>query len=96
VPSSLLRIKEVEISFDADLVRLSNEESKRKTKGDTPQDDEGVAGAAKKVGHGRHARRWGVQKKAGTVHVVLKVEDVNSPKAWLRWLTALASSREID
>lgn len=74
VASSLLRIKEVEISFDADLVRLSNEE-KEKTKGDTPQDDEGVAGAEKKKSVTVDMRGGGVfRKKAGTVHVVLKVE----------------------
>ncbi len=74
VASSLLRIKEVEISFDADLVRLSDEE-KEKAKGDTPQDDEGVAGAEKKKSVTVDMRGGGVfRKKAGTVHVVLKIE----------------------
>jgi hypothetical protein len=74
VASSLLRIKEVEISFDADLVRLSNEE-KEKMKADTPQDDQGVAGAEKKKSVTVDMRGGGVfRKKAGTVHVVLKVE----------------------
>ena len=74
VASSLLRIKEVEISFDADLVRLSKEENE-KEKGDTPQDDEGVGGAEKKKSVTFDIRGGGVfRKKAGTVHVVLKVE----------------------
>lgn len=76
VASSLLRIKEVEISFDADLVRLSNEENeKEKAKGDTSQHDEGVTGTEKKKSVTVDMRGGGVfRKKAGTVHVVLKVE----------------------
>jgi hypothetical protein len=76
VASSLLRIKEVEISFDADLVRISKEENKKeKLKGEAPQDDEGVAGAEKRKSVTVDMRGGGVfRKKAGTVHVVLKVE----------------------
>src|SRR5512137_13166 len=64
VASSLLRIKEVEISFDADLVRLSNEENeKEKAKGDTSQHDEGVTGTEKKKSVTVDMRGGGVFRK---------------------------------
>ena len=76
VASSLLRIKEVEISFDADLVRVSKDENeKEKAKGEAPQDGEGVTAAEQRKSVTVDMRGSGVfRKKAGTVHVVLKVE----------------------
>ena len=76
VASTLLRIKEVEISFDADLVRLSEEENeKEKTEGDMPKDGETVEGAAKRKSVTVEMRGAGVfRKKVAAVHVVLKVE----------------------
>jgi hypothetical protein len=76
VASTLLRIKEVEISFDADLVRLSEEENEKdNTKGDMAKEGETAEGAAKRKSVTVEMRGAGVfRKKVGAVHVILKVE----------------------
>ena len=75
VASSLLRIKEVEISFDTDLLGISDQESKRSdNEGGSLLDAEGSA-PKKLKSVNLEIRGGGVfRKKAGTAHVVMKVE----------------------
>ncbi len=75
VASSLLRIKEVEISFDADLVGLTEEEKeKEQTKGSEGA-NHSASGGTEKTKSVRIDMRGGLfKRKTGTVHVVLKVE----------------------
>jgi len=76
VASSLLRIKEVEISFDTDILGIGDDD----TEGGPPKSNApspGGEGQGSKKGHSINLdiRGAGVfRKKAGTAHVVIKVE----------------------
>ena len=72
VASSLLHIKEVEISFDTDITGLVEANGE-----DASEADEGAAevpGAGKKKSISLDIRGGGFGRKAGRAHVVLKVE----------------------
>jgi hypothetical protein len=74
VASSLLRIKEVEISFDTDLVGISDQSEKEK-KDDGDQSEGFGFGKGKPRSVNLDMRGAGVhRKKAGSVHIVMKVE----------------------
>lgn len=75
VASSLLRIKEVEISFDTDIVGIADDDIEGQAKNGTPGPGEQGPGSKKPRSINLDIRGAGVfRKKAGTAHVVLKVE----------------------
>jgi uncharacterized protein DUF2589 len=76
VASSLLRIKEVEISFDTDLVGMTSDETEDSPPGISTAGSENGEAAAKKLRSiNIDMRGSGVfKKKPGTAHVVIKVE----------------------
>lgn len=74
VASSLLRIKEVEISFDTDLVGIS-EQSEEENKDDSDNSVGLGRGKGKPRSVNLDVRGAGVNRKnAGSVHIVMKVE----------------------
>ena len=76
VASSLLRIKEVEISFDTDIVGIADDDTQEgQPKAATPSPDEEGPASKKLRSINLDIRGAGVfRKKAGTAHVVIKVE----------------------
>jgi Protein of unknown function (DUF2589) len=93
VSTSLLKIKEVEITFDADLVEVADAQA-----GESPT-KEGVSGAAKQgtLGASRGVRigigSSFVRGKAGSVHVVLKVESSEPPEGAARLINHLTQTQ---
>ncbi len=75
VASSLLRIKEVEISFDTDIVGITDDIEGGQPKTAAPSSGEEGTGSKKLRSINLDIRGAGVfRKKAGTAHVVIKVE----------------------
>ncbi len=75
VASSLLRIKDVEITFDADLVGLTGEEAGQAAKKSEKAEDKKDTGDEERKKSVSVDIRGGMfKRKTGTVHVVLKVE----------------------
>ena len=75
VASSLLRIKEVEISFDADLVGLTEEGAGMAGEPGEEKQGDGSPGAREaRKSVGVDVRGGLLKRKGGAVHVVLKVE----------------------
>jgi len=85
VASSLLRIKEVEISFDTDLIGVTEQDTDKYD--ETSSQLEPMTGTPKKLRSvSLDMRGSGVfRKKTGTVHVVMKVEgrDISESMARL-------------
>jgi len=76
VASSLLRIKEVEISFDTDLIGITGDDIEGEGEDkDKPDFENGVPARKKLRSIDLDMRGSGVfRKKSGTAHVVMKVE----------------------
>ena len=74
VASSLLRIKEVEISFDADLVGLADDEEAEKEQKKGEGTEAGTRGTEKKKSVSIDIRGGIFRRNAGKAHVILKVE----------------------
>jgi hypothetical protein len=92
--SSLLRIKEVEISFDTDitgLVEARNEDEGLKET--TAQDESGVLGERKKKSVSLNIRSGVFGRKAGRAHVVLKVEGGELSEGMARLVDRLLQSQ---
>jgi len=90
VASSLLRIKEVEISFDTDLIGVT-EQSEDGENGDAPAESEGEKATKEKFKSvNLDMRGSGVfRKKAGSVHVVMKVEGCDISEGMARLVDRL-------
>lgn len=92
--STLLHIKEVEISFDTDitgLVETRNEDEQLKET--TAQDDSGVLGVRKKKSVNLNIRGGVFGRKAGRAHVVLKVEGRELSEGMARLVDRLLQSQ---
>jgi hypothetical protein len=75
VASSLLRIKDVEISFDTDILGIADDDIEGQPKSGPSGSDEKTPDSKKARSINLNIRGAGVfRKKAGTAHVVIKVE----------------------
>lgn len=89
VASSLLRIKDVEISFDTDITGLvDNAEEDEQIKSNMAEGDGTVLGLAKKKSISLDIR-GGFRRKAGRAHVVLKVEGREPSEGMARLIDRL-------
>ncbi len=98
VASSLLKIKEVEISFDADLLSLEDEEKEKVREAENVEDEsEGTAhrGVGKKRSINVDVRGGMFRRKAGGVHVVLKVEGREPSEGMARLIDRLIQSQGV-
>lgn len=94
VASSLLRIKEVEISFDADLIGLTEEENeKAQTKDNEGGNQTDLGGTEKKKSVSVDMRGGVFKRKTGAVHVVLKVEGRELSEGMARLVDRLVQSQ---
>ena len=91
VASSLLKIKEVEISFDTEIVGLAEtDEDQTPPEGGKATDDTGVVTERVKRSVSLDMRGAGVfRKKSGTVHVVMKVEGRDLSEGMARLIDRL-------
>ncbi len=91
VASSLLKIKEVEISFDTEIVGLSEtDEDQNSPEGSNATDDTGVVTDRVKRSVSLDMRGAGVfRKKSGAVHVVMKVEGRDLSEGMARLIDRL-------
>jgi hypothetical protein len=90
VASSLLRIKEVEISFDTDITGLVDAaEEDEQTKSNMAKGDHTMLGPAKKKSISLDIRGGGFRRKAGRAHVVLKVEGREPSESMARLIDRL-------
>lgn len=94
VASSLLKIKEVEISFDADLIGLMDEKNGEAQGQETGEGDVAARGEAEKKKSISVDMRSGVfRRKTGAVHVVLKVEGRELSEGMARLVDRLIQSQ---
>ena len=94
VASSLLRIKDVKVSFDAELAGLTGEISEKEPK---TGEEEGAAdnsgGAETKKSVSVDIRRGMFRRRTGKVHVVLKVEGRELSEGMARLIDRLIQSQ---
>jgi hypothetical protein len=94
VASSLLRIKEVEISFDADLLGVTEDgNDKTQAKDVENQEQTGRGGKEKRKTVSIDMRGGVFRGKAATVHVVLKVEGRELSEGMARLIDRLIQSQ---
>lgn len=92
--SSLLRIKEVEISFDTDIAGLAEASGEDEHVGENVADgDPGVLGSRKKKSVSLDIRGGGFMRKSGKAHVVLKVEGREPSEGMARLIDRLLQSQ---
>lgn len=73
--SSMLQIKDVEISFDTDITGITDTAEEDATPSENvAEGDPDIVGARKKKSVGLDIRSGGSRKRAGRAHVVLKVK----------------------
>lgn len=88
--SSLLRIKEVEISFDTDITGLAEiPESDQLSPNDTASADSDMVGSLKKKSINLDIRGGVFGRKTGRAHVVLKVEGREPSEGMARLMDRL-------
>ena len=87
VASSLLRIKDVEISFDTDITGLV--EADDEDASDEAEGNSDVPGSGKKKSISLDLRGGGFRRKAGRAHVVLKVEGREPSEGMARLIDRL-------
>lgn len=92
--SSLLRIKEVEISFDTDITGLTEaSDEDQQTADNTAEGDSEVIGKGKKRSVSLDLRGGAFRKKSGKAHVVLKVEGQEPSEGMARLIDRLLNSQ---
>ncbi len=90
VASSLLRIKDVEISFDTDIHGLVDaDEEDEQIKSNMAEGDAEVVGTAKKKSIRLDLKGSAFRRKAGRAHVVLKVEGREPSESMSRLIDRL-------
>jgi hypothetical protein len=92
--SSLLRIRQVEISFDTDIAGLAEAEAEdEQLKESMAQDESGIIGAGKKKTVSLDIRGGVFGRKSGRAHVVLKVEGGELSEGMARLVDRLLQSQ---